>query len=104
MPEGDKKKGFVQVIGSYMKLAYKTWNREHFVSDELIIEDLETLSKGKLTLEEHSFLDDLTRSNSKKPSNSNNRRRDQGGRDNRKGGGRSAEGEQSKRGSIRTLD
>ena len=29
MPEGTKKEGFVEVIASYMKLAYKTWNKEH---------------------------------------------------------------------------
>ncbi|MCB0574810.1 MAG: DUF4290 domain-containing protein, partial [Saprospiraceae bacterium] len=34
MPEGPKKEGFVEVIASYMKLAYKTWNREHYVSDD----------------------------------------------------------------------
>lgn len=60
MPDGPKKEGFVEVIGAYMKLAYKTWNREHYVSDDIVKEDLEILSDGKLALHEgHSSLDVL---------------------------------------------
>ena len=68
MKDGPKKDGFVQVIGSYMKLAYKTWNREHYVSDDIIIEDLKTLSNGKLILIEDASLDNLTRSNMRRNS------------------------------------
>jgi Domain of unknown function (DUF4290) len=50
MPEGSKKEGFVEVIASYMKLAYKTWNKEHYVSDDVVKDDLEILSEGKLEL------------------------------------------------------
>ena len=59
MEEGPKRDGFVAVIGSYMKLAYKTWIKEHYVSDEIIISDLEKLSAGKLKLPEGAFLDNL---------------------------------------------
>jgi hypothetical protein len=63
MPDGPKKEGFVEVIASYMKLAYKTWNREHYVSDDVIKDDLEILSNGKLELHEgHSSLDILAAS------------------------------------------
>ena len=63
MPDGPKKEGFVEVIASYMKLAYKTWNREHYVSDDVIKDDLEILSEGKLELHEgHSSLDILAAS------------------------------------------
>ncbi|MBP6824977.1 MAG: DUF4290 domain-containing protein, partial [Saprospiraceae bacterium] len=45
---------------SYMKLAYKTWNREHYVSDDVVKEDLEILSDGQLILHEgHDSLDKL---------------------------------------------
>ena len=57
MEESPKLQGFIKVIGSYMKLAYKTWNREHFVSDEVIRENLLTLSNGKLTLPEDTSID-----------------------------------------------
>ena len=59
MPPGPIKEGFVNTIGSYMKLSYKTWNREHFVADEIIKNDLTTISKGKLSLEDTSRLDGL---------------------------------------------
>ena len=72
MEGGPVKDGFVQTIGSYMKLAYKTWNRGHFVSDDLIKGDLETLSGGKLSLEENSRIDGLA-----------NASRNRGGRDTR---------------------
>jgi hypothetical protein len=67
MPEGPKKEGFVEVIASYMKLAYKTWSREHYVSDDVIKDDLELLSDGKLVLHEgHSSLDTLAFSANKR--------------------------------------
>ncbi|MBL7827111.1 MAG: DUF4290 domain-containing protein [Saprospiraceae bacterium] len=60
MPEGSKREGFVEVIASYMKLAYKTWNKEHYVSDDIVKEDLEILSNGQLSLHEgHDSLDKL---------------------------------------------
>ena len=59
MEEGPIREGFTKVIGSYMKLAYKTWNREHFVSDEVIKNDLLTLSGGKLVLAEEISIDNL---------------------------------------------
>ena len=60
MPEGPKKEGFVEVIASYMKLAYKTWNKEHYVSDDIVKDDLEILSDGQLVLHEgHDSLDKL---------------------------------------------
>jgi hypothetical protein len=52
MEAGPKRDELVKIIGSYMKLAYKTWNREHFVADELIKGDLETLSGNALSLNE----------------------------------------------------
>jgi hypothetical protein len=52
MPDGPKKEGFVEVIASYMKLAYKTWNKEHYVSDDIVKDDLEMLSDGQLVLHE----------------------------------------------------
>ncbi len=69
MEEGRKKQGFVTVIASYMKLAYKTWIKEHYVSDDIIIEDLKNLSNGALIVDEGASLDTF---NSRKGSNSNN--------------------------------
>ena len=76
MEDGPIKEGFVENIASYMKLAYRTWNPEHYVSDEIIINDLKLLSKGKLEVSENSSLDTLTSAVRKrrKPSGSNSRR------------------------------
>ena len=60
MDPGPKRDGFVAVIGSYMKLAYRTWNKEHYVSDDVIRENLETLSNGQLTLDDSAPIDNLS--------------------------------------------
>ncbi len=59
MEDGPKKEGFVATIGSYMKLAYRTWNKEHYVSDDVIKNDLETLSGGKLSLGDEAAIENL---------------------------------------------
>lgn len=98
MEDEKKKQEFVTVICNYMKLAYRTWNSEHYISDQIILNDLETLSDGKLSISEGASLDDLTNSNRGKKrfestnTNNNNRnkrrnnisRRSTGRRDNRR--------------------
>lgn len=84
MEDGPKKQEFVEVIASFMKLAYKNWNREHYVSDEIILEDLKSLSKGKLQVTENSSLDSLTSAVRYKQK----RRSSSGGRSNNRGGSR----------------
>ncbi len=74
MEEGTIKEGFVEVIGNYMKLAYKTWNREHYISDKIIIQDLATLSDGELEVDEDASLDTLANANQRKRSNSSSSR------------------------------
>ena len=98
MEEGPKKEGFVQVIGSYMKLAYKTWNREHYVSDDIIIEDLEHLSGGKLKVTDDASLDNLSRGGIiRRPGDNRGGDRDRGGRQQRGGSGRSGGGKDNNR-------
>ena len=74
MPLGPKRDGFVNVIASYMKLAYKTWNREHYVSDDVIKGDLESLSNGLLTLHEDTAIDNLSRTDRRRPNMSGGKR------------------------------
>jgi hypothetical protein len=81
MEEGPIKDGFVETIASFMKLAFKNWNKEHYVSDEIILEDLRSLSKGKLSVSDESSIDTLTSAvtiKKRRPiniSNNNNRRK-----------------------------
>ena len=53
MEPGQKRDEFSQIIGSYMKMAFKNWNKEHYVSDELIKNDLLQMSKGQLAIEKN---------------------------------------------------
>ena len=94
MEDGYIKDSFVEVIGSYMKMAYRTWNTEHFVSDNVIIDDLESLSNGELVLTDNAEINGLAQANRRRrrPDNNNNDRRGSGGgrgRSNGRGGGRS---------------
>ncbi len=66
MEDGPIKDSFVEVIASYMKLAYRTWNKDHYVSDDIIVGHLETLSDGKLKLSENATLDNLTQARSRR--------------------------------------
>jgi len=79
MEKGAKREGLVSVIGSYMKLAYRTWNKEHYVSDEVIKTDLLSLSGEQLVLHDDASIDGLANSNRRRPeqnrSSSNTNRR-----------------------------
>ena len=89
MEDGPSKEEFVEIIASFMKLAYKNWNREHYVSDEIILEDLKSLSKGQLSVSENTSLDTLTSAVRNKPrrrpNNNNNNRNNNNRRSNNKG-------------------
>jgi hypothetical protein len=69
MEEGPIKQGFVETILSYMKLSYRTWNKEHFVSDDIIISDLSVMSGNKLSVHEDHTIQVVTKGSS--PSNVN---------------------------------
>lgn len=55
----EKRKVFANAIGSYMKMAARTWSHEQFVNDEMIKNDLRTISGKKLDLSEETNLDYL---------------------------------------------
>jgi hypothetical protein len=48
---GPIRDGLVYTIGAYMKLAYKTWNKEHFAGDFVIQQDLLKMSEGLFDLD-----------------------------------------------------
>ncbi len=54
---GEEKDDLVQMIAIHMKKSYLTWNREA-VSDEEILTDLKTLSRGELEISENLKLPD----------------------------------------------
>lgn len=65
MELGQKQDEFAHIIGSYMKMAYKNWNKEHYVSDELIKNDLAVMSNGKLVIDENIQFNSLVNSPAK---------------------------------------
>ncbi len=69
MEEGLIKQGFVETILSYMKLSYRTWNKEHFVSDDIIISDLAVMSGNKLSVGDDHTIQVVTKGSA--PSNVN---------------------------------
>ena len=63
MEDGPVRKGFVETILSYMKLSYRTWNKEHFVSDDIIISDLGVMSGNQLSVDEDHTIQVVTKTN-----------------------------------------
>ncbi len=55
----DKQEIFANAIGSYMKMAYRTWHNEQYVNDEVIKGDLKGMSGGDLDLKDEVALDFL---------------------------------------------
>lgn len=76
MEDEDMKKAFTGVIASYMKLAYRTWNKEHYVNDEIIKGDLVKLSKGGLKLDDDYSIGNVAPS--KRPPVRSNQRHSKG--------------------------
>ena len=82
MEDGPIKEGYINIIAAYMKLAYKNWNRDHYVSDENIATDIKMMSGGKLKLDDEVNLDILggvAKNQYGSQHNSRKRRRNQSG-------------------------
>jgi hypothetical protein len=56
-PEGKEREALISLIANHMKKCYLTWNRE-VVTDDIIFEDLRTLSDGKLVIDKELKLSD----------------------------------------------
>ena len=85
LEDGPIKEGLVASIGSYMKLAYKTWNRDHYVSDDVKKNKLVVLSGGILSMPDEMAIENLTPMGPPKKSNQQNQR----GQQQQGGGGKS---------------
>ena len=77
-PDGPEKDALVEQIANLMKRSYLTWNRDS-VNDEVILKQLEELSKGQLKLADISLLRS-TQTFVPRPSSNQSA----GGRDNKK--------------------
>src|ERR1017187_3303858 len=74
----EKKAGFTQCIGNFMKLVYQNWSKEN-VNDETIKNDLRLLSKGALVISDEQDINSLARANRMKKRPEDNRKTNTGG-------------------------
>jgi hypothetical protein len=75
----EKKAGFTQCIGNFMKLVYQNWSKEN-VNDETIKNDLRLLSKGALVVSDDQDINSLARANRMKKRPEDNIRKGGGGK------------------------
>lgn len=54
-PEGEEREVLIRLIANHMKKCYLTWNRE-VVEDDVILDDLKTLSKGRIVVDKNMKL------------------------------------------------
>ncbi|MCP4124466.1 MAG: DUF4290 domain-containing protein [Bacteroidetes bacterium] len=66
----EKRNGLTEVIVNFMKMAYRNWSNEE-VSDELIKQDLKTLSQGTLVTSDEMNLEAFVKSTANMPNQSN---------------------------------
>jgi len=95
-PEGDERNALVEQIANLMKRSYLTWNRDS-VNDEVILKQLDELSKGELKLADSSALrstqafvprqQNQSRDRDKKKSNNNGKQNNGGFRKDNSNGG-----------------
>jgi hypothetical protein len=72
LDDPEKKEALVQIIANFMKLAYKNWSNEE-VSNDLIREDLRTLSKGQLSVSDDMHIEVKVAANAPGSSQGQNR-------------------------------
>ncbi|MCK6649769.1 MAG: DUF4290 domain-containing protein [Bacteroidia bacterium] len=86
-PEGDERNALVVQIANLMKRSYLNWNRDS-VSDDVILNQLEELSKGQLKLSESSLLRSTQTFVQRNNNNNNNQHRGDRDKKRNNGGGK----------------
>lgn len=86
MENPEHKDAYIGIIGAYMKMSYRTWNREN-VNDEVIFQEFKRIAQGELEIPEGMNIDSLIAPKKKKTgSNSSTHRSksNQGGKGKKK--------------------
>lgn len=65
-----KQKSYLRIIGSFMKLAYRNWSREQYITDAAVKNDIKALTDNKLDLPEDLVFDIAPPVQKKKKQNS----------------------------------
>jgi hypothetical protein len=79
----EERQGLTEVIVNFMKMAYHNWSNEE-VSDDLIREDLKTLSEGTLVVDDDMNLEAFVKSPPVKPVTNSRGSRGNSGKSNNK--------------------
>lgn len=80
METNEVRDGYVQTIAAYMKMSYRTWNKEASSVDEIVRRDLSVMSNGALKLPEGIEIEQEPNNNFQQSPNFN--RKPQGGGNN----------------------
>lgn len=99
MEDEGKKEVFTEIIGNFMKMAYKNWSNEE-VSNELIKEDMKSLSGGELEISEDMNIETMSRNQPKRnfSQNRNNNNRGRNNNNNRNNNNRNNNNRNNNRG------
>ena len=65
LEDEEKKAAYTEIIGNFMKLAYKNWSNEE-VNNDLVKGDLKSMSKGLLEISEEMNIETMTKLHRKK--------------------------------------
>jgi len=74
MEDPEQKQAYIAIIGSYMKMSYKAWNRES-VTDDVIFMEFAKIANGELTIPEGTNIDSLILPRKKKSGGNNSSKR-----------------------------
>jgi len=78
----EKKATFTEIIGNFMKLAYKNWSNEE-VNNDLVKDDIKTMSKGLLEISDEMNIETMTKNHRKKTFQQQQNNRNNKNRNNR---------------------
>lgn len=81
LEDEEKKAAYTEIIGNFMKLAYKNWSNEE-VNNDLVKGDLKTMSKGLLEISEEMNIETMTKLHRKKTFQQQNNGHNRGGSNN----------------------
>ncbi len=96
MTDEGKKEAFTEIIGNFMKLAYKNWSNEE-VNNDLVKGDLKTMSKGLLEISEEMNIETMTKLHRKKTFQQQNNGHNRGGSNNNNNKNRNNRNNRNKR-------
>ncbi len=69
----DRQMALLETVAAYMRVSYTSWNQDPFVSDDVVISDLNAMLKGRVTLPDNFSIKVLYKDVPKKNHKHNNK-------------------------------